>query len=113
MALPAAPFLERLPPHDVEAEEAVIAAILVDPEAISRVSSILKAPDFFREKITASDRAKFIEQAIFDLHQVKLRIEVRVVDSVIAPQEASETAKAPVDDPLIAAGKALGGVVDD
>ncbi len=50
MALPAAPFLERLPPHDVEAEEAVIAAILVDPEAISRVSSILKAPDFFREK---------------------------------------------------------------
>ena len=69
--------------------------------------------DFFREKITASDRAKFIEQAIFDLHQVKLRIEVRVVDSVIAPQEASETAKAPVDDPLIAAGKALGGVVDD
>ena len=44
------PFLERLPPHDVEAEEAVIAALLVDPEAISKVSSILKSPDFFREK---------------------------------------------------------------
>ena len=44
------PFLERLPPHDVEAEEAVIAALLVDPEAISRVSPILKSPDFFREK---------------------------------------------------------------
>ena len=44
------PFLERLPPHDVEAEEAVIAALLVDPEAISRVSPVLKAPDFFREK---------------------------------------------------------------
>lgn len=50
MTLPAAPFLERLPPHDIEAEEAVIAALLVDPEAISRVSPILKPADFFREK---------------------------------------------------------------
>jgi len=50
MTLPAAPFLERLPPHDIEAEEAVIAALLVDPEAIARVSPILKAVDFFREK---------------------------------------------------------------
>lgn len=44
------PFLERLPPHDVEAEEAVIAALLVDPEAISKVSPILTAPDFYREQ---------------------------------------------------------------
>ena len=50
MTLPAAPFLERLPPHDIEAEEAVIAALLVDPEAIARVSPILKSADFFREK---------------------------------------------------------------
>ncbi len=44
-----APF-ERLPPHDVEAEEAVVAALLVDTEAIYRVAPILKASDFFREK---------------------------------------------------------------
>src|SRR3990170_3399202 len=44
-----APF-ERLPPHDVEAEEAVVAALLVDTEAIYRVAPILKAADFFREK---------------------------------------------------------------
>ena len=42
--------LERLPPHDIEAEEAVIAALLVDPEAIFRVAPILQAVDFFREK---------------------------------------------------------------
>ena len=71
------------------------------------------ATEFFREKITTADRAKVIEQAIYDLHQVKLRIEVRVVDSVIAPDEASDSAEAPAEDPLIAAGKALGGVVDD
>ena len=41
---------EKLPPHDIEAEEAVIASLLVDPEAIYKVASRLKAEDFFREK---------------------------------------------------------------
>jgi replicative DNA helicase len=44
------PVLERLPPHDIEAEEAVIAALLVDSEAIFHISPILKPVDFFREK---------------------------------------------------------------
>ncbi len=44
-----APF-ERLPPHDIEAEEAVIAALLVDSQAILAVHPILKPHDFFREK---------------------------------------------------------------
>ncbi len=43
------PF-EKLPPHDVEAEEAVIAASMVDPDAIYRIAPILKPSDFFREK---------------------------------------------------------------
>ncbi|MDO8614264.1 MAG: replicative DNA helicase [Dehalococcoidia bacterium] len=41
---------EKLPPHDIEAEEAVIASLLVDPEAIFKVAPKLKAEDFFREK---------------------------------------------------------------
>ena len=48
MTFPAA--LERLPPHDIEAEEAVIAALLVDVEALHKVLPILKPQDFFREK---------------------------------------------------------------
>ena len=43
------PF-EKLPPHDVEAEEAVIAAAMVDADAIYRIAPILKPADFFREK---------------------------------------------------------------
>ncbi len=43
------PF-EKLPPHDVEAEEAVIAAAMVDTDAIYRIAPILKPSDFFREK---------------------------------------------------------------
>ncbi len=41
---------ERLLPHDIEAEEAVIASILVDDEAIHKVAPILRPDDFFREK---------------------------------------------------------------
>jgi len=41
---------DRLPPHDIEAEEAVIASILVDSEAIYKVAPILQPDDFFREK---------------------------------------------------------------
>ncbi|HUF54799.1 MAG TPA: replicative DNA helicase [Dehalococcoidia bacterium] len=41
---------EKLPPHDNEAEEAVIASLLVDPEAIFKVAPRLKPEDFFREK---------------------------------------------------------------
>ena len=42
--------LDRLPPHDIAAEEAVVAACLVDAEAIFKVAPLLKSDDFFREK---------------------------------------------------------------
>lgn len=41
---------DKLPPHDIEAEEAVIASLLVDNEAIFKVASILQPADFFGEK---------------------------------------------------------------
>jgi len=41
---------EKLPPHDIEAEEAVIASLLVDPDAIFKVAPRLHSEDFFREK---------------------------------------------------------------
>ena len=39
-----------LPPHDVGAEEAVIAALLLDDDSYARVLPILKPSDFFREQ---------------------------------------------------------------
>jgi len=41
---------DRLPPHDIEAEEAVIASLLVDGEALYKVAAIVQPQDFFREK---------------------------------------------------------------
>ena len=42
--------VDRLPPFDVEAEESVIASLLVDEDAISRVESIVSAEDFYRDQ---------------------------------------------------------------
>jgi replicative DNA helicase len=38
---------DKLQPHDVEAEEAVLGALLIDPDAIIKVAPILAAADFF------------------------------------------------------------------
>ena len=40
---------ERVPPQNIEAEQSVLGAMLVDKEAISKVSEILVAEDFYRE----------------------------------------------------------------
>ncbi len=50
-------------PHSVEAEEAVLGSILIDPEAIFRVSPFLHADDFFVVK------NGWIWQALFALHE--------------------------------------------
>jgi replicative DNA helicase len=39
--------IDRMPPHSVEAEEAVLGSILIDPEALFRVSEFLKSEDFY------------------------------------------------------------------
>jgi replicative DNA helicase len=41
---------DRLQPHNIEAEEAVIGSLLIDPDAILRVSTYLEPDDFFVER---------------------------------------------------------------
>jgi replicative DNA helicase len=54
---------EKLPPHDIEAEEAVIGSLLIDPDAILKVAVSLKAEDFF------SETNRVIYQACLSLYQ--------------------------------------------
>ena len=42
--------IERLPPQNTEAEEAVLGSILIDPDAIIRIATVLRPEDFYREK---------------------------------------------------------------
>ena len=41
---------DKLPPFDIEAEEACIASILVDEEAIGRVEGVVQPEDFYRDQ---------------------------------------------------------------
>ena len=43
-------YAEQLLPHDIEAEEALIGALLIDGVVFVRVSPLLKAEDFYRER---------------------------------------------------------------
>lgn len=43
-------YVDRVPPHDEKAEEAVLGSILVEGEAILRVAPILRPDDFYRER---------------------------------------------------------------
>ncbi len=38
---------EKLPPHDIEAEEALLGSLLIDPDAILKVATFLTREDFF------------------------------------------------------------------
>ncbi len=65
--------LERLPPQNVEAEEAVLGAILIDPDAIIRVATILRTEDFYREK------HGWVYEAALSLHERREPIDLLTV----------------------------------
>ncbi|MBX5443710.1 replicative DNA helicase [Sphaerobacter sp.] len=54
--------VERLPPHNLEAEQSVLGSLLIDRDAVIRVASFLKPDDFFRSAHAT------IFQAIVDLY---------------------------------------------
>ena len=54
--------VDRLPPHSIEAEEAVLGSLLIDPDAILEVASFLKPDAFYREQ------NRWVYEAILDLH---------------------------------------------
>jgi len=54
---------DRLPPHNIEAEEAVIGSLLIDSEAIFKIATFLQPEDFFDEK------NKWLYDACLSLYQ--------------------------------------------
>ncbi len=43
-------YAERLLPHDIEAEEALVGSLLIDGDSFLRVSHLIKPEDFYRER---------------------------------------------------------------
>lgn len=56
----------RLPPQNVEAEQSVLGSLLIDPEAILKVTPFLRPEDFYRET------HGLIYKAIVQLHERRL-----------------------------------------
>ncbi len=57
---------EKMAPHNVEAEEAVLGSLLIDPEAIFRVSPFLRPDDFYIVK------NGWVYDAILGLHERRM-----------------------------------------
>lgn len=54
---------DKLQPHNMEAEEAVLGSLLIDPDAIIRIATFLQPEDFYLE------RHSWVYAAIRDLHE--------------------------------------------
>ena len=67
----------RVPPHDMEAEAAVLSAILLQPESFDEVAEILKPEHFY------SDANRRVFDAIFELQRMQRAVDVVSVASYL------------------------------
>jgi replicative DNA helicase len=73
---------DKLPPHDIDAEEAVIGSLLIDGTTIHKIATSLQAPDFY------SERNSLIYGACSSLHQRN-----EAIDQITVAQELDRGGK--------------------
>ena len=67
----------RVPPHDLDAEAAVLSAVLLEPDSFDEVAEILKPEHFY------SDANRRIFEAIFELERMQRAVDVVTVSSYL------------------------------
>ncbi|MEE9520225.1 MAG: DnaB-like helicase C-terminal domain-containing protein, partial [Dehalococcoidales bacterium] len=75
---------EKLPPHDVDAEEAVIGSLLIDDTAIYKITTFLQEQDFY------SEQNRWIYGACLSLYQ---RPEPAAINQITVAQELDRLGK--------------------
>ncbi len=78
--------IERLPPHSVEAEEAVLGSLLIDPDAIFEVGNFLRPDAFYRAQ------NRWIYEAILDLSDRREPIDLITLTEEMRRREQLEEA---------------------
>src|SRR5574344_1896240 len=68
---------ERIPPQNIEAEQAVLGAMLIDKEAVTIVADKLQAGDFYREA------HKVIYDAMMELHNKQQPVDLLTVTDAL------------------------------
>lgn len=77
---------ERIPPHNIEAEQAVIGAIFLEPNAFSTASERIESKDFYRAN------HQVIFEAMFDLFEKGEPIDMVTVTTLLSNSEKLEIA---------------------
>ncbi|RME42831.1 MAG: replicative DNA helicase, partial [Caldilineae bacterium] len=75
---------DKLQPHNIEAEEAVLGALLIDPDAIIRIATFLEPRDFFLQ------RHRWIYEAIQSLHERREPTDLVTLTDELARQNRLE-----------------------
>ena len=96
-------YTEKLLPHDLEAEEAVIGSLLIDGDSILRVAHFLKPGDFYREKnrfgyeagLALFQRGEAINQVTM-AHQLSLQERLDEVGGAVYLSHLVSTVPTPV-----------------
>lgn len=74
----------RMPPQDIEAEMAVLGALMLDQNAVLQIADILNPEDFYRED------HRLIYNAMYDLYDQQAPIDVRSVGSRLKEKKQLE-----------------------
>jgi replicative DNA helicase len=75
---------DKMVPQSIEAEEAVLGSLLIDPEALFRVSPFLRAEDFYIQKHA------WIHEAIFALHERREPVDFLTLSDELERREQLE-----------------------
>ena len=76
---------DKLPPHDIDAEEAVIGSLLIDGSAIYKVTGLLQPLDFY------SERNSLVYQACVSLYERNEAINQITIAQELAHREKLDT----------------------
>jgi len=76
--------IERLPPHNLEAEEAVLGSLLIDPDAIYDVANFLHPHDFYKVQ------NKWIYEAILALNERREPLDLLTLTDELRRREQLE-----------------------
>ncbi|HOV80838.1 MAG TPA: replicative DNA helicase [Bacillota bacterium] len=79
-------MLERVPPQNIDAEQSVLGAILLDREAIYKVMKVLRPDDFYREN------HRIIYEAMLDLNESGSPVDMITVSDHLRRQGTLEKA---------------------
>ena len=67
--------LGKIPPHDIEAEQAILGSMLIDKDAVIDAMEVLRPEDFYRED------NKYVYQAMVNLYNKAEPIDIITVKS--------------------------------